>query len=192
SGRSKHKLSAGVALGILLVLISGGAYSVFKFRGSAGGTDSINSIAVLPFQNKSDDADTDYLSDGLAESLIFRLSQLPGLKVSPTSSVMRYKNKDTDVAKIANELGVDAVMTGRLIKRGDNLNITVELVDTKNNKSLWGEQYERKMSDLLSTQREIAATIAEKPQLKLAGSETKGSAKTYTDKNDDYQNKLKG
>ena len=71
---------------------------------------------------------------------------------------MRYKGKETDVAKIASELGVDAVMTGRLVKRGDNLNITVELVDTKNNKSLWGEQYERKMSDLLATQREIAAT----------------------------------
>src|SRR5207302_5941480 len=170
SGISKHKLGAGVALAILFVLISGAGYGFFKYRGSAGGgTEAINSIAVLPFQNKSADADTDYLSDGLADSLIFRLSQLPGLKVSPTSSVMRYKGKDTDVAKIASELSVDAVMTGRLVKRGDHLNITVELVDTKNNKSLWGEQYERKMSDLLATQREIAATIAQKLQLRLAG-----------------------
>lgn len=83
------------------------------------------------------------------ESLIFRLSQLQGLKVSPSSSVMRYKGKETDVTKIASELGVDSVMTGRVIKRGDNLNITIELVDTKNNKSLGGEHYERKMSDLL-------------------------------------------
>jgi serine/threonine-protein kinase len=193
SGISKHKLGAGIALAILLVLISGAGFWFFKYRGLAGGgSDTIKSIAVLPFQNKSDDADTDYLSDGLAESLIFRLSQLPGLKVSPTSSVMRYKGKDTDIAKIASELGVDAVMTGRLVKRGDNLNITVELVDVRNNKSLWGEQYERKMSDLLATQREIAAAITQKLQLRLAGGEAKGITKRYTDNNEAYQLYLKG
>jgi tetratricopeptide (TPR) repeat protein len=105
---------------------------------------------------------------------------------------MRYKGKDTDIAKIASELGVDAVMTGRLVKRGDNLNITVELVDVKNNKSLWGEQYERKMSDLLATQREIAAAISQKLQLKLGGGETKGITKRYTDNNEAYQLYLKG
>jgi len=193
SGIGKHRLGAGVALAILLVVISGAGYWFFKYRGSAGGgTEAIHSIAVLPFQNKSADADTDYLSDGLAESLIFRLSQLPGLKVSPTSSVMRYKGQDTDIAKVASELGVDAVMTGRLVKRGDNLNITVELIDVRNNKSLWGEQYERKMSDLLATQREIAAAITQKLQLKLAGGETKGITKRYTDNNEAYQLYLKG
>jgi len=193
TGISKHKRTTGVALAILLVLISGAGYWLLRYRGSAGGrTEAINSIAVLPFQNKSADADTDYLSDGLAESLIFRLSQLPGLKVSPTTSVMRYKGKDTDIAKVASELGVDAVVTGRLVKRGDNLNITVELVDIRNNKSLWGEQYERKMSDLLATQREIAAAITQKLQLKLAGNETKGITKRYTDNNDAYQLYLKG
>jgi serine/threonine protein kinase/tetratricopeptide (TPR) repeat protein len=193
SGISQHKVSAGVALAVLLVLISGAGYWFIKYRGLAGGgAEAIHSIAVLPFQNKSVDADTDYLSDGLAESLIFRLSQIPGLKVSPTSSVMRYKGKETDVAKIASELGVDAVMTGRLVKRGDNLNITVELVDVRNNKSLWGEQYERKMSDLLATQREIAAAITQKLQLKLAGSETKGITKRYTDNSEAYQLYLKG
>jgi len=164
----------------------------FKFRASATPTDAIKSIAVLPFQNRSDDADTDYLSDGLTESLIFRLSQLPGLKVSPTSSVMRYKGKDTDVAKIASDLGVDSVMTGRLVKRGDNFNITVELVDVRNNKSLWGEQYERKLADLLTTQREIAASITDKLQLKLTGNENKGVVKRYTNSNEAYQLYLKG
>ncbi|MDX6445455.1 MAG: eukaryotic-like serine/threonine-protein kinase [Blastocatellia bacterium] len=193
SGISQHKVSAGVALAVLLVLISGAGYWFIKYRGLAGGgTEAIHSIAVLPFQNKSVDADTDYLSDGLAESLIFRLSQIPGLKVSPTSSVMRYKGKETDVAKIASELGVDAVMTGRLVKRGDNLNITVELVDVRNNKSLWGEQYERKMSDLLATQREIAAAITQKLQLRLAGGEAKGITKRYTDNSEAYQLYLKG
>ncbi|MEP7148288.1 MAG: hypothetical protein ABI857_05335 [Acidobacteriota bacterium] len=153
----KRLLLAPIALAVIaLAGISG--YRYFK----TGSSDQITSIAVLPFQNRSDDADTDYLSDGLAESLIFRLSQLPGLKVSPTSSVMRYKGKETDVAKVAAELGVDAVMTGKLMKRGESLNISVELVDTRNNTSLWGEQYERKMSELLATQRDIAGVIVQK------------------------------
>jgi TolB-like protein/Flp pilus assembly protein TadD len=159
----------------------------YRSRNSA----SIQSIAVLPFANKSSDADTDYLSDGLADSLIFRLSQLPGLKVSPATSVMRYKGKDNDLAKVAGELGVEAIMTGRLLKRGDNLNITVELIDVRNNKSLWGEQYERKMSDLLATQREIASVITQKLQLKLSGNE-KGLTKHYTENNEAYQLYLKG
>ena len=170
---------------VSLAVIALAAFAGYRYLRPPA-SDRINSIAVLPFQNRSDDADTEYLSDGLAESLIFRLTQLPGLKVSPASSVLRYKGKDTDAAKVAGELGVDAVMTGRLAKRGDNLNITVELVDVRRNTSLWGEQYERKMSDLLATQREIAATIAQKLQLKLAGDE-KGVAKKYTDSNEAYQ-----
>src|SRR4030095_12388863 len=122
----------------------------FKFRASAVASKSINSIAVLPFQNRSDDPDTEYLSDGWTESLIFRLSQLPGLKVSPTSSVMRYKGKDTDIAKIASDLGVDTVMTCHRLKLGDDFDISVELVDVRNNKTLWGEQYKRKMSELMA------------------------------------------
>src|SRR5436853_1836776 len=145
---------------------------------------AIESIAVLPFQNRSTEPDSEYLSDGLAESLIYRLSQLPNLKVSPTSSVMRYQGKGGDLKTIANELGVSAVMTGRLVQRGDNLTISVELVDVRNNKLLWGEQYERKMSELLATQREIAATIAEKLQLKLGSNDTKGTTKRYTDSNE--------
>jgi tetratricopeptide (TPR) repeat protein len=105
--------------------------------------------------------------------------------------VFRYKGKDVDVEKVGAELGVDAVMSGRMIQRGDNLTISVDLVDVKNKKSLWGEQYERKMSDLLATQREIAAAIAEKLQLKLAGDE-KGLTKRYTDNNEAYQLYLKG
>jgi len=187
-----HKRGVAAVLAILIIATLAGLW-FFKFRGaSAGASESIASIAVLPFQNRSDDADTDYLSDGLAESLIFRLSQLPGLKVSPTSSVMRYKGKETELTKVASELGVDAVMTGRLTKRGENLNITVELVDVRNNKTLWGEQYERKMSDLLTTQREIAASVVQKLQLKLAGNEVKGITKRYTDSNEAYQLYLKG
>src|SRR5437660_9747965 len=173
------------AVAAVAIVIGGYFYSLRKSNAA------IESIAVLPFENRSGSADTDYLSDGLAESLIYRLSQLPNLKVSPTSSVMRYQGKGGDLKTIANELGVSAVMTGRLVQRGDNLTISVELVDVRNNKLLWGEQYERKMSELLATQREIAATIAEKLQLKLSGEEP-GLTKKYTNDNEAYQLYLKG
>lgn len=153
---------------------------------------AIESVAVLPFENKSGNADSEYLSDGLAESLIYRLSQLSNLKVSPRSSVFRYKGQAIDAEKIGNELGVDAVMSGRLIQRGDNLTISVDLIDVRNNKTLWGEQFERKMSDLLATQREIAAAIAEKLQVRLSGNDSKGITKRYTDNNEAYQLYLKG
>jgi serine/threonine protein kinase len=109
----KHKLGVVFSSLIVLALVGVGLW-FFYFRASAA-NKTISSIAVLPFQNKSSDADTDYLSDGLAESLIYRLSQLPNLKVSPTSAVMRYKGKELDAQLIAKELGVQAVMSGRLI-----------------------------------------------------------------------------
>ena len=177
---------------VLVVVILVGAIVGGYFYSQRKKLNSIGSIAVLPFQNRSSDADTEYLSDGLAESLIYRLSQLPNLKVSPTSSVIRYKGKDIEVTKIASELGVDAVMTGRLAQIGDNLTISVELVDVRNDKLLWGEQYNRKMSDLLTTQREIGAEIASKLQLKLSGEGEKLLTKRYTDNNDAYQLYLKG
>ena len=188
AGSGHPKLITAVVVG--LVLIAAITALGFYLRGRSTSA-AIKSIAVLPFQNRSADKDTDYLSDGLAESLVFRLSQLPGLKVSPTTSVMQYRGNGADLGKIASELGVDSVMTGRFTKRGDNLEITVELVDTRNNKSLWGEQYERKMSDLLATQREIANTVTQKLQLRLAGDET-GIAKKYTSNNEAYQLYLKG
>lgn len=185
SGFDKRLLLAPLVLAIIVL----GGFFGYRYFAPA---KQINSIAVMPFENKNSDADTDYLSDGLAESLIFRLTQIPDLRVSPTSSVMRYKGKETDIAKIANELGVDAVMTGRMTKRGDNLNITVELVDARTNKSLWGEQYERKLSELLTTQREIVAEIVGKLQLKLSGESEQKLAKKYTISDEAYQLYLRG
>jgi eukaryotic-like serine/threonine-protein kinase len=188
TGIRQHKLAAAI---LVFLLIAGGV-GLGLFMRARNTESAIDSIAVLPFENRSNAPDTDYLSDGLAESLIYRLSQLPNLKVSPTSSVMRYKGKETDVRAIATELGVNAVMTGRIAQRGDNLTISVELVDMRNNKLLWGEQYDRKMSDLLVTQREIATTIAEKLQVKLSGTDNKGVTKRYTNDNEAYQLYLKG
>ena len=191
SSLSAHRAAKPLlAIGMAIILLVGGFFGYRYLRPAATGT--INSIAVLPFENRSGNSDTDYLSDGIAESLIFRLSQLPDLKVSPVSSVIRYKGKEFDAKKIAAELGVGAVMSGRVTQRGDNLTISVELIDAANNRILWGEQYERKMSELLTTQREIAATIVEKLQLRLAGDTARGITKKYTDNNEAYQLYLQG
>src|SRR6266498_1919556 len=188
SGIKQHKLAvAGAAL--LLVAVGVGLILFWRGRNPEA---AIGSIAVLPFENKSGNADSEYLSDGLAESLIYRLSQLSNLKVSPRSSVFRYKGQAIDAEKIGNELGVDAVMSGRLIQRGDNLTISVDLIDVRNKRTLWGEQFERKMSDLLATQREIASAITEKLQVRLSGNDTNGITKRYTNDNEAYQLYLKG
>ncbi len=186
SGFDKRLLFAPLALAVIVL---GGFFGYRYFN--AASSEQINSIAVLPFENRSGNADTDYLSDGLAESLIYRLSQLPGLKVSPTSTVLRYKGSPSDVAAIARELEVDAIMSGRLAQRGDDLTISVELIDARTKKLIWAEQYDRKMADLLATQREIATAITQKLELKLSGNE-KGITKKYTDSNEAYQLYMRG
>ena len=173
---------------LILVLIVGGlaAYRYWPIASS-----QVDSIAVLPFENNGGDADTDYLSDGLTDSLMYRLSQLPNLAVSPRSTVFKYKGKDADPIKIGSDLGVSAVLSGRIVERGDDLTVSVELVDIRRNKLLWGEQYNRKMSDLLATQREIAQEITEKLRLTVAGNDP-GLSKHYTENNEAYQLYLRG
>ena len=192
STRSLNKPKRREFMIALVALIAFGIAVGAYFYFTRSHTSGVESIAVLPFENHSGSSDTEYLSDGIADSLIYRLSQLPNLKVSPTSSVMRYKGKETDVARIANELQVDAVMSGRLMQRGDDLSISVQLIDSRNNKLIWAEQYERKMSDLLATQREIALSIAQRLELKLSGGDSIGITKHYTNSNEAYQFYLKG
>ena len=186
----KPKVLIAIAACLVVVAIAG--YLIAGKLGGSRDSKGIESVAVLPFENKSGNAESDYLSDGLAESLIYRLSQLSNLKVSPRSSVFRYKGKETDSERIGHELGVDAVMSGRLVQRGDDLIISVDLIDVKNKKTLWGEHFERKMSDLLSTQKEIAAAIADKLQLQLSGNDSKGMTKQFTNNNEAYQLYLQG
>jgi len=187
SGIKRHKIAAGIGALALLAAVVGIALYVHARNSEV----AIESIAVLPFQNKNAEPDSEYLSDGLAESLIYRLSQLPNLKVSPTSSVFPYKNKEIDPIRIGSQLGVNAVLSGRIVQRGDNLTISAELVDVRQNKLLWGEHYERKMSEVLQTQREIAREIVDKLKLKVSGDE-KALAKNYTQSNEAYQLYMKG
>ena len=182
-----HKLATLLAVLILVsALVAIVAYT--KARKPAVAFDS---IAVLPFETQGADEDSEYLSYGLTESIIYRLSQLPSLKVSPTSTVFTYKGQKTNAVKVGNDLGVSAVLTGRIVKYGDNLTISAELVEVSGNRLLWGERYDRKMSDLLATQREIAREIVEKLKLKVSGQE--GALSTqYTENQEAYQLYLKG
>jgi TolB-like protein/Tfp pilus assembly protein PilF len=191
---SKARPNKTLIAAIIVVVIAAIVLGVFMTRRlTASKSDhGIESVAVLPFENATGNADSEYLSDGLAESLIYRLSQVPNLKVTPRSSVFRYKGKSMDAEQIGADLGVDAVMSGRLIQRGDDLVISVDLIDIKNKKTLWGDQFQRKMSDLLATQQEITAAIADKLRVRFSGNDSKGIAKQYTTNNEAYQLYLQG
>ncbi|HTW64149.1 MAG TPA: hypothetical protein VME17_06015 [Bryobacteraceae bacterium] len=140
----------------------------------------------------SGSADADWLSDGITESLIDSLSELPNLKVMSRSAVFRYKGKDADPRAIGRELGVRAVLTGRLTQHGDNLSVSVELVNVDDNTQLWGELYDRKLADALSVQRDIAAHISSKLRARLNDAQKTQIARGQTENPEAYQLYLKG
>ena len=186
--RHKKKLLAVAAAALLVLALLG--FAVYRWSAASG--SGIESLAVLPFTNASTDPNAEYLSDGLTESLISSLSQLPNLTVRPRSSVFRYKAKDQDVQKIAGELHVAAVVTGRVLQHGDALNVSAELIDTRNNRSLWSDQYDRKLSDALNVQREISSEISTRLREKLTGEQKKRLSKDGTNDPEAYQLYLKG
>jgi len=153
---------------------------------------SIDSIAVLPFQNGGADAGTEYLSDGVTEGVINKLSQLPKLKVMARSTVFRYKGREVDPRAVGRDLRVRAVLSGRVKHVGDRIVITVELVDSHDGSHLWGEQYNRQIADLVTLQEEMSAEIAEKLRLRLTGAEKKRLRKKSTENTEAYQLYLKG
>jgi serine/threonine-protein kinase len=161
------------------------------FRGAEG--EAIDSLAVLPFVNASGSSDMEYLSEGISENLINSLSQLPQLKVTARSSSFKYKGDGGDTEAIGRALGVRALVTGRVVQRGDNLQVRVELVDVRERRQLWGEQYNRKFSDTQVLQEEIARAIAEKLRLRLTGAQGQQLAgKHQTASDEAYQSYLKG
>ncbi len=184
----RHKLALLVAL---LLVITAAIRLGFHLR--ARSTEVvIDSIAVLPFANTSNDPDTEYLSDGLTESIINSLTQLPRLRVIARSSVFRYKGKQVDPIAFGRELGVRAVLTGRLQQRGDNLMVSAELVDVRDDKQVWGEQYSRKASEALAVQQEISREISARLRLKLLGEERTQPNERETTNPEAYQFYLKG
>jgi len=171
----------------------------YRFVGSAAenlpalrSRKPFDSIAVLPFENASADPDTEYLSDGITESIIGNLSHLPTLRVMARSTVFRYKGQLADPQKVGNELNVRTVLTGRVVQRGDSLTIGTELVDVANGWRLWGEQYRGKLADLLAVQEEIADEISKTLRLSLTGEERKRLSKRPTRDAQAYQDYLRG
>ena len=178
---------SGLALLATIVALAVSAY----LRSETGGT-AITSIAVMPFDNASGNSDLDYLSDGMAETLIKSLSQLPNLNVKARSSVFRYKGKATDAKTIGKELNVQAVLNGRVVQRGDQLTLNLELVDSKTENVIWTDQYDRKFSDLVSLQNEIARDVSSKLKTKLSGTDEQKLVKTYTTNPEAYRFYLQG
>jgi TolB-like protein/Tfp pilus assembly protein PilF len=179
---------APVALA-LLVVASALFYFFFMQSNRAA---AIDSIAVLPLVNANNDPNTDFLSDGITESLINSLSQIPELRVMARSTAFRYKGQEIDPQKIGRELDVSAVLTGRVLQRGDTLTIQVDLVDTRDGSQLWGEQYSRKLSDILIVQQSISREVSEKLRLKLSGEQQEQLTKRYTESTEAYELYLRG
>lgn len=173
TGLKHYKRAAFVGLSVLVILVASIAYFTSGSKAIDGSSSVIESIAVLPFVNNSDDTDTDYLTDKIAESLINNLSQLPKLRVVPRSLTLNYKGREIDPGKIGSELNVRAVLTGRVHRRGDTLSIQADLIDVANMSQIWGQHYDRKLSDILLVQEDIARDIFENLRVKLSVEEKK-------------------
>ncbi len=177
-----------IAVALAVVVLVGGFFG-YKYLSPA---KQIESIAVMPFVNESGNADVEYLSDGMTETLIRSLSQLANLQVKPRSSVFRYKGKETDAKTIGTELNVQAILNGRVVQRGDQLTLNLELIDVQKDVVLWSEQYNRKQTDLVTLQTEIAKDVSAKLKSKLSGADEAKVTKASTADPEAYQAYLKG
>ena len=179
-----------VVLAACIVLIGLAAVGTWYLR--SGRAAQIDSIAVLPFTNGGGDANTDYLSDGITESLIGNLAHVPQLKVKSRNSVFRYKGKDVDVQKVGSDLGVSAVVSGRVTPHGDNVEVSAELTDVRDSTEIWGQHYSGKNADIISLQQQIAGDLAEKLRSTLSTSEKQQVTKQGTQNPEAYELYLKG
>jgi eukaryotic-like serine/threonine-protein kinase len=188
-GVKKHKSAAFAALVLVVLALTAGAYFAF-FRAKPPG-----SIAVLPFSSVTDtgsDADGDYLSDGLSEKLIDNLSQIGQLKVIARGSSFKYRGENVDIQDAAAKLRVDAILTGRITRRGDNLQISVELINTADNSRLWGDTFKRQMADLQRMPEELTVFISQKMQLNLTAAEKRQTTKQFTNNSEAFNLYLNG
>ena len=188
AGTASRKLMIG---GVSAAVLLSAAAAIVWMRGK---TDSpkVTSIAVLPFVNATADPNNEYLSDGLTESLIGTLSQLPNMKVMARSTVFRFKGKDDDPQKIGQTLQVNALLLGRLTQRGDIIAVQTDLVNTLDGSELWGSRYERKLSDVTQVQNDITRDLSSRLDVKLSGSEQQSLGSAGTKNAEAYQLYLEG
>jgi serine/threonine-protein kinase len=185
----RHRTLASVAaVAVVLAVVALGIY-IYAFRGRQFAFDS---LAVLPFTNSGSDPNMEYLSDGITEGLINSLSQLPAIKVRSRNSVFHYKGREANPETIGRDLGVRAVLAGRVEKLGDDLSVSVELIDTQDDSHIWGERYRRKQSDLVGLQEELSRDIAGNLRLRLSGAEQQQLVKNYATNSESYQLYLQG
>jgi serine/threonine protein kinase/Flp pilus assembly protein TadD len=188
TGIKSNKLATVIILAALVL----GSVALAKYLYTSNTKVAIDSIAVLPFVNQNRDPDTEYLSDGLTESITNSLSQLSNLRVIPSPSVSRYKKQEIDAITAGKDLGVRAIVTGRILQRGDNLTLNVALIDVRDNKQLWGDQYNRKVADALTVQQEISLEISEHLRSRLTGEEQKQLKKRDTSSPEAFQAYMRG
>ena len=185
AGVRRNRRAVGLVLAALILATAAAVF--FLTRDSA-----LDSLAVLPFVNVGADPSTEYLSDGISESIINNLSQLPKLSVRSFSSVSRYKGKDVNPVAAGKALKVPVVLTGRLVKRGDEFAISAELIDVRNDRQIWGSQYTRKVADIMAIQEQISREISEKLQLRLSGEQQQRMTRHATEDTEAYQMYLQG
>jgi serine/threonine-protein kinase len=194
-GAARARLTTGRGRGFLplaaaiLAIVGMAGYLMF----AGGRRQVIDSVAVLPFVNDTADPNLEYLSDGISDSITYSLSQVPSLKVKPHSAVFQYKGKETDPQTVGRKLDVQAVAMGRIVRRGEEgVTISAELIDVGSNTVLWGQQYNRTLSDLVSVQQEISRQVAERLRVRLSGEEKSRVAKRFSEDSEAYLLYLKG
>ncbi|HEV2728894.1 MAG TPA: hypothetical protein VGV15_02585, partial [Terriglobales bacterium] len=188
---ARHKKAFLAVTAAAMLILAGLGYGAYRWLSPRSGS-TIDSLAVLPFTNVTADPNTEYLSDGITESLIASLTHVPELKVKSRNSVFRYKGKDVDVQKAGNELGVSALVSGRVTPHGDNVEVSAELTDVRDNTEIWGQHYSGKSADIILLQQQIAGDLAEKLRSKLSTSEKQQVTKQGTQNPEAYELYLKG
>ena len=177
-------------IALAAVMLIAAVLAGFLWRGS--GAKKISSMAVLPFVNATADANNEFLSDGLTEDLIGTLSQLPNMKVLARSTVFRFKGKEDDPTKIGQMLNVDAVLTGRITRRGDDVKIAADLVNVADGSEIWGAQYTRNLAEVSTLQGEITSDVAAKLRSRLTGEQQRQMSRGHTQNSAAYQLYVKG
>jgi len=188
TGFKQHKRVAALGVSLLALAIAVGYWLLHR----VSNVTSIASIAVMPFENVTHDQRLEYVSDGVTESLINNLSQLPHMKVIARSSVFSYKNQTPNLKQVAQQLDVQALLTGRVLQQGDTLDFRVELMDAQHNTQLWGAHYTSKGAELFAVQDEIARQVTDTLRPRLTGEQQEQVTKRYTDNPEAYRLYLQG